>query len=362
MTAHGGLSSGEVLSARILRWPRRRAHRRAKSIERKFSYGFRIVRPVQLFGGGHPGAYDTHASCRYPFRRATVAVPAEKDYSVLPAHFPFDRVGHGDDGRHDDIGHPASYPRSAGITQVRAAGRVPRLGRGGHRQDRPLPALARLHGDSGAHLSAGRRLVGRRGPAADAPRVGALAGRGPAPHAGAQRPDDGPQRGRAAGARGALAPAGRRGRRVRPALPHARRAARLRRGRGDGHRPRLGDERRDLQRPLRPRSRHLEGVLAADRHDHAGGSRHAFPLRFHGDAGTGRDSLDGVLSGRRRGRHHRVRQLRPARRSVVPGLRGRAVRAAGARRIRRRARKADVVPRMGPVPQLRQSGICPGNA
>lgn len=256
----------------------------------------------------------------------------------------------------------AAAPGGAGIAEICSLGGVSGFRCRGRRPGRALPAVARLHGDGRAHLPAGRRLERDRGPAADAGGVGAVEGGRPAPDAGGQRADDGPERGRAAGAGAGLAAAGRRGGRVRRPLPDPRPPVRLRRGRRLGHRPRLGDERGDLQRPLRPRSVLLEGVLAADRHHDARRARRPFPFRFRADAGTGRDSLDGVLSGRRRRRHHRVRQLRPAGGRVVRGIRQRAVRAARTGRIRRRARQADLVPRMGPVPQLRQPGIYPGNA
>ena len=104
-----------------------------------------------------------------------------------------------------------------------------------------------------------------------------------------------------------------------------------------------------------PDPRGLEGVLAADRHDHAGGSRHAFPLRFHAERGArtrfpGRSATRATTSSTSSGCDS---YDQPAGASFEDA-RERAVRAAGAGRIRRRARQADLVPRMGPVPQRRQ--------
>ncbi len=233
-----------------------------------------------------------------------------------------------------------------------AARRVSRFGPGGGRQGCPLRALARLDRDGRAHVPAGPPVGGHRGTAADPGAVGALEGRRPAPHAGRQRPDDGAERRLAPGGGAGRPAARRRGGHVRPPLPDARRAARLpARGRL-GHRPRLGDERRFVLRAVRPGSVRVEGVLEEDRRRHARGSRRALPLRFRAGAGAGRDPVDGLLSGGRRRRHHRIGQLRPTPRKVVPGLRERAVRAAPAGGVRGRAREADLIPGMGPLSQF----------
>ncbi|MCP9980747.1 hypothetical protein LUX32_26350 [Actinomadura madurae] len=114
--------------------------------------------------------------------------------------------------------------------------------------------------------------------------------------------------------------------------------------------------------PVRARSGGVEDLLAADRRRDARRPGHAPAFRLRAVAGAGRDSVDAVLSGRRRRRHHRIGQLRPAGGKVLPKFRGRAVRTARPRGFRRRARQAHLVPRMGVVPQFRQPGICPRNA
>ncbi len=262
--------------------------------------------------------------------------------------------------RHADRVHGAL---PVGARRPRGApGRVPRLGRQGRAEHQAVPGVARLPRRRGAHLHAGRGLERHRGARRDPQAVGPLEGRQPRQAAGHQHPDDGRQRARAGRRHGGLAAAGRGLRRVRQALPEVRPASGRGGRQGRDHRPRLGDERHHLQRALPPRPGRLEGVLAAHRHHDAVGPRHLAALRLHRHARPGRHPLARLLSGRRRGGHHRLRLLRPAGRKVLRLLHQRTLRPQSARRVRRRARKADVVSRVGAVPQWRQPRLCAGNA
>lgn len=249
--------------------------------------------------------HPIHGDRRYPLHRSAVSRRAKacglspSSENSLRRRYDSDLSDHGQ----------RLFLSLSGKSRNGSPGGIPRFRERGRAAHRRVPALAGLTGAGGAHLPARRGLVGHRGAGVHPGALGAVAEGRPGPAAGAERAHARGQRGRPARPPGGLAAARRRRGRLRLPLPAAVGAAGAGGHRRHDHRAGLGDERRHLHQPVPAGPRGVEGVLEAHRAGHALGPGGAVPFRFRGDARDRRHPLGRLLSGRRRGGHHRFRRI-----------------------------------------------------